>query len=255
MSMSDKLHKFAEHMSQLLLEMREEDLNNSMIITEDGEQIPTDFIDKILDDSVHTAQIKKRIREDIIKTVLPEPLKYFNSEEGEYRYTADTYDHAYLVDHYIEEMYDDGRTRTVYICPQCQSDRVQVKAWVRPNKGYEFVDEVNEGDEVGWCEDEELSTFIETAEVKLRAKVVGFQVVGEDGTVQEGEIHPNMDGSFCIYSLPQARAMLDDNNNGNEQWRLLTIWSGDVEEPTFMFEGDPRDPEECTPSDGTVGSL
>jgi hypothetical protein len=24
-------------------------------------------------------------------------------------------------------------------------------------------------------------------------------------------------------------------------WKLLCIWSGDVEEPTIMFEGDPRD--------------
>jgi hypothetical protein len=143
------------------------------------------------------------------------------------------------------------KTKTVYICPQCQSDNVQIKAWVRPNKNYEFVDEVNEGDEAGWCEDEQLHTFVETAEVNADAEIIGFQVVGEDGTAQEGEIHPDMDASFCIYSLKQAQQMLGDNDNGNEQWRLLTIWTGDIEEPTMMFEGDPRN-EDLGTTDGHI---
>jgi hypothetical protein len=121
----------------------------------------------------------------------------------------------------------------------CQSDNVQVKAWVRPNQGHAFVDEV-EGDEIGWCDDCQLNSQIETAALTRDAKVIGFQVVGEDGTAQEGEIHPHMDASFCIYNLNQARSMMDDDNNGDEQWRLLTVWEGDVEEPTMMFEGDPR---------------
>jgi len=136
-------------------------------------------------------------------------------------------------------------TKTVYICPQCQSDNVQIKAWVRPNENNQYVDEVNEGDELGWCCDEELHAVIETAEVNADAKVIGFQVVGEDGTEQEGEIHRNMDASFCVYSLKQAQSMLSDKRNHSsvhdEQWRLLTIWTGDVEEPTKMFKGDPRD--------------
>ena len=131
-------------------------------------------------------------------------------------------------------------TKTVHICPQCQSDNVQIKAWVRPNKGMEFVDEVNEGDEAGWCDDEELPTFVETAELKADAEVIGYQVVGEDGTEQEGEIHPQMDASFCVYNLSQAQEMLN-GDNGDEQWRLLAIWTDDIEEPTMMFSGSPRD--------------
>jgi hypothetical protein len=71
-------------------------------------------------------------------------------------------------------------------------------------------------------------------------EVIGFQVVGEDGTPQEGEIHPDMAASFCLYNLSQAQAMVDKNNNGQEQWKLLAIWSDDVENPTMMFSGDPR---------------
>jgi hypothetical protein len=130
------------------------------------------------------------------------------------------------------------KTKTIYICPQCHSDNVQIKAWVRPNKNNQYVDEINEGDEFGWCEDECLHTNIETAEVRANAEVIGFQVVGEDGTEQEGEIHPYMDASFCVYSLAQANEMLNKNVVGI--WRLLTIWTGDIEDATKMFEGDPR---------------
>lgn len=121
----------------------------------------------------------------------------------------------------------------------CGSDNVQVKAWVRPNQNNKFVDEVNEGDEPEWCDDCEFNSIIETAQLKADAKVVGFQVIGEDGTSEQGQIHPMMNGSFCLYSLSQAREMLNSDAVG--QWRLLACWSGDVEEPTMMFEGDPRD--------------
>lgn len=124
-------------------------------------------------------------------------------------------------------------TKTLYVCQNCNSDNVEVKAWVKPNNNNEYVDEV-ESEALGWCCDEELHAVIETAELNEDAKVIGFQVINE----QDGEMHPDMDGSFCIYSLKQAQKML--NGQERNQWQLLTIWDGDVEEPTMMFEGDPR---------------
>jgi hypothetical protein len=132
---------------------------------------------------------------------------------------------------------DPDKTKCVYLCMHCGGDHVQVKSWTKPNDGQKFVDEV-EGDELGWCDDCQLSSVIQTAELKTCAKVIGFQVVGEDGTEQDGEIHPDMDASFCVYNLSQANEMLNSDIEG--QWRLLTLWEGDVEEPTMMFEGDPR---------------
>lgn len=250
-----KAQTFALAMSEQLYQMRVEDLSGgSIILTDDSEQIPQDFIEKIIDDSVHIAQMKKRIHNSIFSAITDDNRLYY-TELGEYQYNSDTYDHAYVIDEYVQEMYESTQTKCVYLCTHCQSDNVQVKAWVRPNEGNLYVDEVNEGDEPGWCDDCNLTTFIETAQLKATAKVIGFQVVGEDGTNEEGEIHPHMDASFCLYSLPQAKAMLDDDNNGEECWRLMSIWTGDVEEPTMMFEGDPRNPEECTASDGTNGSF
>jgi len=127
------------------------------------------------------------------------------------------------------------KTKCVYLCMYCGSDNVQVKAWVKPNEGHKYVDEI-EGDELGWCDDCQNTVDVQTAELKKTAVVQGYQVVGDDSSPYEGDIHPDMDGSFCIYNLSQARQMIGDDLN----WRLLTIWEGDVEEPTMMFEGDPR---------------
>ena len=232
-------------MSVLLWDMRIEDLNNSVLFDEDSEQIPTDFIDGILDDPEHQKAIKEVLRLSVLEDVTARPTAYIEKRTGEdtreYVYSTNVYDHAYLVDNYIEALYANTQKKTVYICSHCNSDNVQVQAWVRPNQGMQYVDEVCEGDAMGWCDDENLSSVVDTAEVKRRAKIVGFQVESDDDS---HEMHPHMDGSFCLYSLPQAQAMLDDDNNGDEQWKLLAIWDGDVEEPTMMFEGDPRNPDE-----------
>ena len=128
------------------------------------------------------------------------------------------------------------KTKCVMICSHCGSDNVQLQSWVKPNENNQFVDYTPE--EVGWCNDCNLHSQIDSCEIKTSAKVVGFQVVGEDGTKEEGLLHPDMDASFCLYNLTQAHEMLDKGTDG--QWRLLTIWNGDIEESTKMFKGDPR---------------
>jgi len=233
-------------MSELLWDMRLEDISGCTLLDDDDNEIPKEFIDKHLDVPEYQQQMKSLIRFSVLEHVTRDP-KYFTHPDGEYAYTApDTYDHSYMVDNYIQALYAHTQTKTVYQCSHCNSDNVQVKAWVRPNQGMKYVDEVNEGDEMGWCDDCGLSAIVDTVEVKRRNAVTGFQVWDE-----KGEMHPHMDASFCVYSLPQAKSMIDDNNQGQEQWNLLTIWIDTVEEPTMMFEGDPREPRDCTPSDGT----
>jgi hypothetical protein len=129
-------------------------------------------------------------------------------------------------------------TKQIWLCGSCGSDNVEIKNWVNPNTGEVGTDCE---DDLGYCQDCELHSELILSTVKASAKVIGFQVVGDDGTAEDGEIHPSMDASFCLYSLSQAKEMLEDNDNGKEQWKLLAIWTGDVEEPTIMFESDPRD--------------
>jgi hypothetical protein len=133
---------------------------------------------------------------------------------------------------------DPDKTKQIWLCGSCGSDNVEIKNWVNPNTG-EVGTDCEE--ELAYCQDCETHSELILSTVKASAKVIGFQVVGDDGTAEDGEIHPSMDASFCLYSLSQAKEMLEDNDNGKEQWKLLAIWEGDIEEPTFMFEGNPRD--------------
>jgi Zn finger protein HypA/HybF involved in hydrogenase expression len=123
----------------------------------------------------------------------------------------------------------------VYTCSKCGSDNVSVQTWVKINEGNRLSGDIYLDDEGNcWCEDCAEHYEIVKAEVDPNSKVIGFQVVGDEDGDYFGEIHPDMAGSFCIYNLTEAQSM---NSSG---WRLLAIWSGDIEEPTMMFEGDPR---------------
>lgn len=228
-----KEEKFANDMSILLSEMRGEDLTNTTIYTFDDKIIPDEFIDSILDDKKHLNEIKKRIYNSVLEAVQFNP-KLFLNKKGEYEYTAPhTYNHTYMVDGYLEEQYLSTKTHTLLICSHCNSSNVQVKAWVKPNLNNRFVTIDNDQNEAGWCCDCELYSHIISSELKLNARIIGYQVVGREGTKQEGDIHPDMYASFCVYSLEDAREMIKTNKN---EWQLLTIWDGDIEEPTIMFE-------------------
>lgn len=66
---------------------------------------------------------------------------------------------------------------------------------------------------------------------------IGYQVVDKEA----GDIHPDMDASFCIYSKPQALAMIHSTKNlVDRHFELVPIEEGDIEDPTFMFDGDPE---------------
>ena len=120
--------------------------------------------------------------------------------------------------------------KEIYVCPLCNSDNVQGKFWVNLNT---MVVEDCVEDEDDFCDDCQNHIRATNVTLNANAKVIGFQVVGEGKN--EGEIHPDMDGSFCIYNLTWCMDRVDEGN-----WRLLTIWEGDVEEPTMMFEDCPR---------------
>lgn len=128
--------------------------------------------------------------------------------------------------------------KTVHISTNCGSDNVRIKVWIKPNNNNEIVDVIDKNNEYGWCDDCQHETIIKKVQMNANAKIIGFQVVGNDETSFEGDIHPMMDASFCVYNLSQARKML--NKDALEHWRLLTIWDGDIEIPTIMFSGDPR---------------
>ena len=131
------------------------------------------------------------------------------------------------------ELNEGDKIKTLWLCSNCGSDNVENKNWVNPNTGVVGTD--CEEDE-GYCNDCESRGELILSTVKADAEIVGFQVVDD----VQGDIHPDMDGSFCLYSLSQAKEMIENSDDPTDCWKLLAIWTGDVEEPTIMFEGDPR---------------
>jgi hypothetical protein len=67
----------------------------------------------------------------------------------------------------------------------------------------------------------------------MNNNVIGFQVDLD----KNGEMHPDMSASFCVYSYPQVTEMIKQDRS---RWKLLTIYNDTIEEPTLMFKGDPR---------------
>jgi len=130
--------------------------------------------------------------------------------------------------------------KIVLKCQHCTSDNVQVQGWVRPNEGMKYVDMVCEGDMPGWCCDCELSAVIESEEIPATEEVIGFQVVRFDG-VGHTVYHPHMDSPTSVYNLDQAKSMMDDDNNGEEEdWELQAVWNTYIDCPVIMFEGNVR---------------
>lgn len=66
---------------------------------------------------------------------------------------------------------------------------------------------------------------------KQKRKIIGFQVVDTNN-----ELHPDMEGSFCLYNAKQTINML---RNTDKEWKVLAIYNGDIEEPTYCFKGNP----------------
>ena len=236
----NKYEDFALRMSELLFDMRYDDINGVSLTAFDDEiQIPEDYIDKVLDNEKHCTAIKEQIRLSVLLSVETDPRRYNIDGEGHFQYTApDTYDHAYIMDNYISDQYEKEHPimEARYVCSHCGGDNVQIKAWVKPNLNYKFVGEV-EGDELGWCDDCQLHSVIDTVEMNQRNTVIGFQVDLD----ANDEMHPDMDASFCVYSLPQVKKMIKKDKN---RWNLLAIYEDTIEDPTMMFNGDPRNPDE-----------
>ncbi|HLO91568.1 MAG TPA: hypothetical protein VK172_10435 [Lentimicrobium sp.] len=203
------------------------------------DEVPEEFISEMM------VKYESEIKDELRKAILDDLQNFshaftYHPDKDEYTYDDDLReDYEGIVTLYIREKFFGGKTKKLLLCKHCGSDNVEMKAWVKPNQGNKFSDFVSdqEGDD-NYCLDCGQHGELLDSEIKYTAEVEGFQVVGIDGTDKEGDIHPDMQGSFCLYNLSQAREMIAKNPN---EWRLLTLWTGDVEEPTLMFEGNPRE--------------
>ena len=231
--------RFATAMSDELFIMKAEDLPcNTLYLIEDHAQefVPPEYVTGIIDDPAHISAIKERIRLSVLADVQANPDEYDMCGD-DYVYSGNIYDHACLVDAYIEEQFlkDHPEFHTVFQCPECGSDNVQVKAWVRPNENAKLVDYLTDQITDGFCDDCHQHVMTETVEMNVRHKVIGYQVCN-DNTDQP---HPRMLNNKMVYNLLDADAMLRDLKTDGD-WKLKTIWTADIMDPIKMFSGDPR---------------
>ena len=236
-----KFEEFAIRMSELFFDLRSDNLSD--LISPDDREISESYINEILNDKNHCYNIKEKIRLSVLKDIIISPNNYKQKKNVngvmEYIYTPEIYDHAYTMDEYIENQFviDNPIIKPRYVCDNCGSDNVQIKAWVKPNNNNEYDSVIEDDDDYNdWCEDCQSHINVMVINMNVTHKIIGYQVVNHNS-----ELHPDISASFCVYSLPQANKMI---NNEIIKWSLITIYNNIIEKPTLMFNGDPRKPDE-----------
>jgi hypothetical protein len=111
-------------------------------------------------------------------------------------------------------------TKTVTLCKECNTDDVII------NKIDGFVNR-------GYCMicGKDVDTYVAT--LKTEAKVIGYQVRTD---TDDCALHPKMDFGFTVFNLRQCQKIVGGET---ANWKIRTVWSGDIEEPTIMFRGNP----------------
>lgn len=71
----------------------------------------------------------------------------------------------------------------------------------------------------------------EVFNLKTEDKLIGYQAMDN-----ETNVHPKMQNTYSVYSKSQIKEMIGDDN----QWRIVPIYEGTIENPEYMFEGYPE---------------
>ena len=248
-----KFERFAVAMSVLLLDMRSEDMSNEKTTLYfedqhgDSKEIPQTYIDDVLASDIHQEQIRLLLKVSVLAAVTQYPNDFMQKHSGhgptqksEFVYSSIVYNHAYLVDEYIHDQYilDHPEFHTLHLCPECNSDNVQLKAWVRPNQNNKLVDYLTDQVTDGFCDDCHQHVITDTVEMNVRHKVIGFTVCNDN----PAQVHPRIIDNKMVYNLLDADEMLRDLTTDGD-WKLKTLWTDDISDPVKMFSGDPRNPK------------
>lgn len=103
-----KIYAFADRMAELLFDMRNEDMGNNLDLDDDN-TFTEEYADKLLENPEHVKNIKQWIKTSVIAKLGADPTAYVNEAGDDYEYQSDTYDHAYLMDEYIQQQWDSER--------------------------------------------------------------------------------------------------------------------------------------------------
>ena len=171
--------EFARTNADIIFQMH---IEGTVLFDEESNgNMPREFIEKIIDDSLHASLIKNLIRRDILNDLRVNPDNFDRDDNGKLTYDATMYDYGFAIEEYCKSKFNEGEIVSKWVCSNCGSKNVEIKKWVNAN-----TDEVGTDceDETGWCPDCEGHHEVELKTFDLNGKEV------EIGTT-DGQSDPN----------------------------------------------------------------
>jgi len=189
-----------------------------------------EFVNATVDNADHTSKIKSKIYLEILECIKEYPIFFNKDENGNLTYTTSiTNDFGHIVEEYCQDLWDSKLTKKLWICDCCGSDNVQERRWVNINTEKVFG---SCDDEDYYCDDCDSTCDIIEIEIPFKSKLIGFQV----RAVEDNTFYPSILEDH-VYNLSQANAIIGIDFRS---WQLIAVFSHEIENPIFMFEGDPR---------------
>jgi hypothetical protein len=227
---------FAREMAEMVYELSVE---SDGIYFNIPEGMTNEEVDAITTDKYHSDIMKGDLKAKILEDVLNTPHEFERDEDGKlcYDYHLVT-DYGGIVDKYVRQLFYKDKVKTLYRCPHCQSDNVEVKMWVKANTNEISSSDANNCNEDSFCNDCCGDGAIQLDTIPYLHNLVGFRVVNKSG-----DYHPKLKSinGALICNLYQASEMLEDvDKDGNTQWKLQSVWAEEVDESLHIFGGEPR---------------
>jgi hypothetical protein len=99
----------------------------------ENEMMSEEFITSIIENPEHANAIKEKMRLAILDEVTKHPDNFKRDANGHFTYDHTMYDYGYKIEDYCVNQFNAGRTKTIYVCPNCGSQNVEYKTWTNPN--------------------------------------------------------------------------------------------------------------------------
>jgi hypothetical protein len=112
---------FAKNMSELLYQMRIESSSGFVCSDENGNDIPEEYAERIVDDSTHSKIMHDTIYNEILRDVADYPENFATDANGILTYCPETFIYASAIDAYIENQYNKERRARL---------NIKYKVWV-----------------------------------------------------------------------------------------------------------------------------
>jgi len=137
----------------------------------ENDDMSKEFIESIVDDSMHASAIKNKIRLRILENVTDLPDEFQRDENGKFTYDSTMMDYGFEIEEYCREIYFAGKTKEVWLCSVCGSDELESHALVNPNAPTENPELINLNDSSSnYCFDCEKHVCVEKRTIPFLAK-------------------------------------------------------------------------------------